>query len=268
MKFSIHRFLGGGDAGQVIMRLLNRHRRDWDDLGEMDPFWAVLSDPDRKFGRWDVKEFFETGEAEIRQLLSVAERLGYPAARTQALDFGCGVGRLTRALAAHFHECTGVDISRHMVAKARELSESIANCSFVVCEDAGLGKFADDSFDFVLSRLVLQHLPNEKVIESYVREFVRILKKDGLLVFQVPCSIPIRNRLQFRRRIYACLRMVGFRHDYLYQNLHLHPIRMSCIPEKRIGQMIDLLHARLVFMRPDSKPPKETIDSATYFVTK
>ncbi len=247
---------------------LDSHRRDWNELGELDPFWAVLSDPSRKFGRWDISEFLETGVVEVRELLSIAEKLGYPAARFRALDFGCGVGRLTRALAGHFEECTGVDISAPMVAKARELSGPLANCNFILNEEEGLSRFSDDSFDFVLSRLVLQHLPNTRAIESYIREFVRVLRKKGLLVFQLPCFIPIRNRLQFRRRIYAGLRMMGFGHDYVYQKLHLHPIRMNHVPEEKVRRMIEFVNAKLVLMRRDPREPSEPILSATYFVTK
>src|SRR5438552_7766580 len=127
--------------------LLDKHRRDWNELGELDPFWAVLSDPTRQFGRWESKEFFETGEAEIEQLLSMAKRLGYPASRTRALDFGCGVGRLTRPLAAYFQDCTGVDISSSMAAKARELSRSFFNCSFIVTDGTGLSGIPSDSVD-------------------------------------------------------------------------------------------------------------------------
>lgn len=247
---------------------LDNHKLDWDELGELDPFWAVLSDPNRKFGRWDVNEFLETGVVEVQELLSIADELGYPAARFRALDFGCGVGRLTRALATHFQECTGVDISASMVAKASDLSRSLGNCSFIVNEEEGLSRFSDDSFDFVVSRLVLQHLPSTKAIESYIREFVRVLRKNGLLVFQLPCFIPIRNRLQLRRRIYACLRMLGFGHDYVYQKLHLHPIRMNYVPEERVRQMIEFANANLVLMRHDPREPSEPIVSATYFVTK
>ena len=42
---------------------LERHRQDWEHLAETDPLWAVLTHPGRKGGRWDVDEFFATGEA-------------------------------------------------------------------------------------------------------------------------------------------------------------------------------------------------------------
>lgn len=248
--------------------LLEKHRRDWDELGELDPFWAVLSDPSRQFGRWELEEFFETGEAEVEQLLSEANLLGYPASRIRALDFGCGIGRLTRPLAAHFQECTGVDISEAMVTKARELGRSTTNCSFMVGDGAGLGGIPSDFVDFIVSKLVLQHLPGKKVIQSCIQDFVRVLKKDGLLVFQLPCFIPIRNRLQLRRRAYACLRTMGFRHSFVYQRLHLNPIRMNHIPQEEVSRLIEFCGAKLLLVRPDPREPTEPVESATYFVTK
>ena len=77
--------------------------------------WAILSYSDRKFGAWDREEFFRTGEVEIEELMARAEELGRPVGRASALDFGCGVGRLTRALSAHFESCLGLDISETMV---------------------------------------------------------------------------------------------------------------------------------------------------------
>jgi hypothetical protein len=40
---------------------LSRHKREWEDLGAVDPLWAILSDNQKKFGRWDLEEFFQTG---------------------------------------------------------------------------------------------------------------------------------------------------------------------------------------------------------------
>ena len=91
---------------------LERHRRDWEQLAEVDPLWAILAAPDARGGRWKLDEFFATGEAEIAQVLEVASGLGYPERYEQALDFGCGVGRLTNALARRFGEVIGIDISQ------------------------------------------------------------------------------------------------------------------------------------------------------------
>lgn len=36
---------------------LSRHARDWEDLGTVDPLWAILSFPEDRFGKWDARAF-------------------------------------------------------------------------------------------------------------------------------------------------------------------------------------------------------------------
>ena len=71
---------------------LKRLKRDWDDLGDADPLWAVLTAKAGKHGKWNVDDFFQTGENEIASAIDDAQRLGFPTRRELALDFGCGVG--------------------------------------------------------------------------------------------------------------------------------------------------------------------------------
>ena len=79
-------------------------------------------------------------------------------ARNAALDFGCGLGRLTQALATHFASVTGVDIAGSMVEGAQARNVFPDRVSYVVNTAATL-PFDDASFDFVYSVLVLQHVP-------------------------------------------------------------------------------------------------------------
>src|SRR5207237_1397651 len=80
----------GTDLGALNVAL-DRLRSTWESLGRDDPLWAVLSDPDRRGGRWDLAEFLDTGRehaALIRRMVDGAGRsLG-----GRVLDFGCGVG--------------------------------------------------------------------------------------------------------------------------------------------------------------------------------
>ena len=80
---------------------MDRYQQQWENLGSHDPYWAVLSDPTKKGGRWDKVEFFASGRREIEQVLSNLTRLCVPLGSSLALDFGCGVGRLSRALSQH-----------------------------------------------------------------------------------------------------------------------------------------------------------------------
>src|SRR5262245_45857186 len=104
----------------VSLMKLRAQQAQWDRLGRTDPLWAILTDPDCRYGRWDVEEFFARGRAEIDQAMRIAERLAVPARRDTALDFGCGVGRLTQAMAAYFDRVTGVDIAPAMLQLAAQ----------------------------------------------------------------------------------------------------------------------------------------------------
>src|SRR5438034_420179 len=124
-------------------------RRDWDDLSLLDPYWAILSDPDRRFGGWDRETFLQSGTEAVDALLREGARFGLPLAHGDALDFGCGAGRLTRALSDHFEHCLGLDISAHMVEEARAVTSGIENCRFAEQDGADLASLATDSFDLV-----------------------------------------------------------------------------------------------------------------------
>lgn len=158
-------------------------RRDWNRLGERDPLWAVYVAPDKRGGRWDVDQFLATGKSEVDDSMAWLERLGLGRRWKRVLDFGCGAGRLSQALAAHAGEVVGVDVAPSMLHAARDLDRSGGACRFVLNEAPDLRQFADGEFDLVYSALVLQHLPRP-VIEGYLAEFLRVLRPGGVAVLQ------------------------------------------------------------------------------------
>ena len=89
-------------------------------LGRDDPLYAVLSRKGLRNNRWDPDEFFDEGKKEIANVMAYLERLDLAVGRHRALDFGCGVGRLSQALADHFDRVIGVDISESMIERAHE----------------------------------------------------------------------------------------------------------------------------------------------------
>ena len=70
-------------------------------LGREDPLWAVLTVPEFRNNRWDPDAFFETGRHEINGVMAYLDSLGLDGPRELAMDFGCGVGRLSQALCEH-----------------------------------------------------------------------------------------------------------------------------------------------------------------------
>lgn len=157
----------------------------WEQFAHADPLWAILSDPSKRGRRWEVEPFFETGRREVSLVLYQLAQLGHPPAREAAFDFGCGVGRLSQALAEHFDSVTAVDISTRMIELARGLNRHGERVRYVHNPGADLAAHASDSFDFLYSDIVLQHVAPERA-QGYIREFVRILRPGGITVFQEP----------------------------------------------------------------------------------
>jgi ubiquinone/menaquinone biosynthesis C-methylase UbiE len=219
----------------------DRQAQDWNELARLDPYWVILTAADKRFGGWDSDEFFALGTIEIAVLMERIERLGHPQHRERALDFGCGLGRITRALAQHFDECVGVDISEDMVRGAQDLNANVPGASFVVNVANDLARFNDASFDLVFSSIVLQHVPDRSTIESYIAEFCRVVRPGGLVMFQLPSHIPAIYRTQW---LYAGLRRLRVGASFLYRRLRLVPIAMSYIPEPDLVQLIESVGAR------------------------
>ena len=190
-------------------------RNDWETLAKEDALHAILTDETKVGGRWNVAEFMATGIAEIEMVMQYLAGLGrIPDWNGTALDFGCGVGRLTQALGRHFVSCVGVDISQRMVEKAASMNQ-MANCQYLANSGAKL-PFPDATFAFIYSNIVLQHIPR-RFAKKYLSEFVRVLSPGGVLVFGVQDSfaaptlsslaIRIRHILHLRSRIKAFLKI-------------------------------------------------------------
>jgi len=234
-------------------------RREWEDLAELDPLWAILTDGKKQFGRWDLDEFFASGRREIDDLMGVCGfREGL---NGRALDFGCGVGRLSRGLSSYFEEVYGVDISDEMIRLAREHTPS---CKFLVNQSDNLHLFHNDFFDFVYSNIVLQHQRSGDLAKEYVREFVRVTRPKGTIVFQIPYKLSLRQALQPRRRLYSLLRRLGFSATYLYNRLHLNPMRTICLSSGEVEETVSSAGARLVRSYQDDF----NVHSMSYVVTK
>lgn len=217
---------------------LRETQRHWDELGRKDPYWAVLSEPGKEHGHWDEEAFFATGRAQVDSLRLEAERLGLAWPRGgSVLDFGCGVGRLSQALAGLHEEVVGLDIAASMLERARSRDRSQGRCHFVLNEAPHLAMFNEGRFDLVLTFIVLQHLAPDLAL-GYVTEFVRVLKPGGLLVFQLP------ERMEDSRLRRALKKATPRPLIRLYRRLRYGPwaldaeVEMNGVPSKDVLQCL------------------------------
>lgn len=130
--------------------------RDWTIIGETEPYFGVLTADRFKRANLDEDvraEFFRSGEGDIGHFIDRIRTLFGPFEPRSALDFGCGVGRLTVPLAALTGATTGVDISPGMLAEARKHGQPGLTFRDTI---------PDGHFDWVVSAIVLQHIPPER----------------------------------------------------------------------------------------------------------
>lgn len=166
--------------GQPISHM----RGEWDQRAEENAFYYIASGKTD----WDEKDFLESGERDVARLLDpVLDEVGVDPRRMTILEIGCGVGRMSQALARRFLRVSAVDISPHMIAQARALQRrrNITNIRFEVGTGYDLAPFADQSVDFCFSYIVFQHVPDFAVVRRYIMEIGRVLKNGGRFLFQV-----------------------------------------------------------------------------------
>jgi SAM-dependent methyltransferase len=213
--------------------------RTWTKLGDEDPMWAVLTDKGKR-GRWSPAEFLATGVTEIAAVTARLAALGLDVGRERALDFGCGAGRLSHGLAvAGFDEVLGCDISPTMLDKAREIVPDPA-CRFVQVTGTDLSAVGTGSVDLVYSCRVLQHMP-PALAHGYVREFWRVARPGGVVVFQMPTQ----PSASVAGRVLAALPVAVAR--LLRRGMEMHGT-----PEPEVRALVGSLGARVVVADPDT----------------
>lgn len=170
------------DDGEAQRR--RSYAENWDRLAKFDAMWAVLSDASKIGGKWDPAEFFATGK-DVLARLDALEARGVHIANGVAVDFGCGLGRVSHWLAQRFARVVGVDISSHMVELAERYNATRTNpITFVVGNERNI-PLATSSADYIYSFIALQHIP-KALQQMYVKEFARIVRPGGYVNFQTP----------------------------------------------------------------------------------
>ena len=261
---------------------IKRLRQHWDRFGRSDPFWAVLTQPDKNGNRWELDEFLRTGEEDIAWVMNNIRSLGIDLPGSRALDFGCGVGRLTQALANRFEEVCGVDIAPSMIQLAKKYNRHGEKCRFYVNDRADLRLFDDASFDFIYTALTLQHM-EPRYAEAYLKEFLRLLVPHGVLVFQIPSEriLPAEQHLEGTQANEEQNLSAGIKQFIksvtprpildLYRRLRYAQVfrrmEMHGIKREELEIFLELNRAQILDVVQDDKPGLSWL-SYHYFVTK
>lgn len=171
-----------GPLSAAHAREYERLQRQWAGFGEAGYEWAVTSvtrpvagDPAVAYLRWGR----ELWEARNRR----AKELGLKTSGDEALDFGCGPGRVTQALSESYERVLGLDVAPRMIELADQINRRPERCSFTRWASPDLAGLASGRFDLTFCAFVLQHLPRW-LAARYIRELVRTAAPGGTVVLQ------------------------------------------------------------------------------------
>lgn len=190
---------------------------EWRRWGERDPYFGVLAHPRFRKDRIEDNrtEFFELGRLTVEERLAAAEEHFGSFERGRALDFGCGVGRLSLPLATHFGEVLGLDISPAMLAEARDNAGRVGITNLSLEDSDDMLTRATGSFDFVLSCIVLQHIPVLRGLRI-IERLLAVAGPRGIVALQICTKRP--GDRGSRLRYWAQRNIPGVRHAFNLRN--------------------------------------------------
>ncbi len=209
----------------------HRTEDDWEELARREPHFAVLTDErflaERLTGEV-LEQFFASGAEDVARLLRLAEEYAGQALEPErALDFGCGVGRLTLALARRVTRVIGVDAAPTMLAVAERyrVATGLENVTFAASLDA----IGGESVDFACSLIVFQHIP-VAAGERILRQLLATLRPGGVAALHFTFHRPggwlrraarrLRGALPLLHRTLQAVRRDALRLPYMQMNTY------------------------------------------------
>lgn len=155
----------------------------------MDPEVREQSESQGKAHPFDENYFKTAAYAEVsfarysqywwsnRFYAKLARRFGPKEGKV--LEIGCGLGHLLQWLTGRY-QVYGADINEYAI---REAKRNVPEGEFDVLSAEDMSRFADGSFQIVIAKHVVEHLPDP---EKAISEMSRILSSGGLLVLATP----------------------------------------------------------------------------------
>lgn len=169
--------------------------QEWKVWGQHDPMYGVAAWVGRdKMGNnpWTESDFFELGRRDWADFYSLWKKF-FPVNQDSILEIGCGAGRITKQLAGTFVHVFAIDVSRDMMAFAKNNIKA-GNVTFI--ESSGAHVPLDNaSVSSVFSCHVFQHLESITAVKEYLKDVYRVLKPGGHILIHVPIhQFPIYNK--------------------------------------------------------------------------
>jgi SAM-dependent methyltransferase len=165
--------------------MLNKNFRDvknqWDEAAKTEYFRDYIA---QNYNEEDA--FRKIGKESIDNLINFLQKYNIDLSDKKIVELGCGAGRETEFLSKICKEIIALDISAEMLNRFRQRLGQIQNVK-LGCIIRDFSIIEDLYVDMIYSVLTLQHNP-EDMVERIFQDGHRILKPNGLFIFQIPLA--------------------------------------------------------------------------------
>lgn len=180
-------------------------KSEWEKFGRDNPYFLVITldkFESKNLSEDALQEFFKTGFDYIERIWTDIEKhFEQDFSPKNALDFGCGVGRLVLPIAERAETVVGIDISDNMLLKAAENSKRMGfeNTEFFQTDD--FFEKNQKTYDLIHSTIVFQHIKPDDGLELF-EKLLAVLNENGIGVIQFAYENPSPKLSALRFKIY------------------------------------------------------------------
>ena len=168
-------------------------RNSWEEKAQQNPLFAVQTTEDMQdaapqgFPQDQVERLFERGRRLYAERIGpLLETLQGPRDDALIVEYGCGVGRILRAVVDAGYRCAGIDISPTMLVHCRDLVPEVEGV--YALDEEGRCAFPSGEAALVFTYAVVQHISTLTAYVMALDEMCRILRPGGVLAIHLNCE--------------------------------------------------------------------------------
>jgi len=221
---------------EQLQLISDKIKQSWEHLGDTRAHHSVLTSKDflPDSLQQNIGAFWKSGEREVKEIDAILKRHGVKLSEVKtAVEYGCGVGRVTSILAKRVRCMHAYDISRPHLDYAKEHATEVgAEIKFHLVS-VPIAKL--QACDLFYSRIVFQHNP-PPIIQQLIKNALEALNPGGIAIFQVPTYI---EGYEFRLE------------DWMKKD-HALDMQMHCIPQPAVFTLAESSGCELLEIREDN----------------
>ena len=182
---------------QTVKKYFDDLKDEWSRLGNMNPYWSVLSSDEYngKLNGEKLQQFYSSGESTVSHFLKVCEfnRISIPD-EPKIIELGCGVGRITKSLASISNSILAVDVSPGNLDIARSINYGACEVNFLLLDSIDRLNEINGEFNIFFTVITLQHNPPSVQLAILKKIFSLFTISGSILYFQTVTHITERGR--------------------------------------------------------------------------